>query len=149
MDNLREFIDNLILGADIHVLEAFAGEGGNPLIRIVVDTPAGITIREVTRIHKQLRDDPDLAQRLDTADYRVEVTSPGTGFGLQEPWQYPRHVGRRLKLRLQRTDGERPPEVVKGALVQVDDGGIRLTMDDGERYIVWEQIDKATVKLAW
>ncbi len=150
--DLQEYLSGLDLGTDVHVLDASVSQGGsNPLVKAVVDTEEGITIDEIVRITRQLRDDDSLARHLGVSTCRVEVTSPGVSYGLRQPWQFHRHVGRQLAVQIGSPEGEvaEEPARVEGKLVQAGPDGILVEVAGSHEPIAWERIQKATVQLAW
>ena len=61
MSDLLEYLSGLDLVAGVHILEAtINSDGRSPLVRVVVDTERGITIDELVRIARQLRDEERL-----------------------------------------------------------------------------------------
>ncbi len=156
--DLSGYLSQLDLGANVHLLAATAShEGAGSHVKVVVDTPAGITVDQIARIGKLLRIDPGLAERLNPAgcggtspDYRIEVTSPGVDTGLEQPWQYPRHIGRRLEVRLLPPKNQMAdPVLIAGRLLNAGSDGIELETTVNRRVIAWEQIDSAKVVLNW
>lgn len=162
--DLPEYLSGLDLGTDVHILEAtVSSDRRNPLVKVVVDTVQGITIVELVRIARQLRDDDHLPAHLGLSACRVEVTSPGVSYGLSQPWQFTRHVGRRLAIQMETPDkvpagrsllatptGEADrPSKIEGQLIQAGAEGILLDVAGVREQIAWKQIQKATVQLAW
>ncbi len=119
-------------------------------IRLTVDTPEGVTIGAITRLTKALQKSDDLALALGRDDFKVEVSSPGERFGLRQPWQFPRHLGKSLKVRLKGPAGsDTVAAVVAGVLEQVVDGGIVLAIGSDERTLNWNDIEQAVVITDW
>ncbi len=156
--DLSGYLSLLDLGADVHLLLATAShEGPGSQVKVIVDTPEGVTVDQIARIGRLLRSDPGLAERLNTVgcegtspDYRIEVTSPGVGSGLEQPWQYPRHIGRRLEVRLRPPKNQMgDPALIEGRLINAGRDGIELETTVDRRVISWEQIDSARVVLNW
>ncbi|MEE9466496.1 MAG: hypothetical protein V3W14_13085 [Candidatus Neomarinimicrobiota bacterium] len=149
--DLSDHLSRLDLGADVQLLAATAShQGAGAQVKVVVDTIDGITVDEITGITKLLRKDADLAELAGTPDFRIEVTSPGVAAGLQEPWQFQRHIGRRLEIRMHSDDenGTGAP-TVKGDLLNAGHDGISLENDGEHMEIAWDQIDTARVLLSW
>ncbi|UCD36918.1 MAG: hypothetical protein JSW54_08745 [Fidelibacterota bacterium] len=151
MSDLYEYLASLSLGADVHLIAVSVSESGRqPQIKVTVDTPLGITIDEIANITHLLRTDEGMIQELGTSDYRLEVTSPGVESGLEEPWQFTRHVGRRLIVHLKTTDEPDGSESrVEGKLLNTSPAGIVLGLADKKDEIAWEAIQRAVVKLDW
>lgn len=171
--DLLGYLSGLDLGTDVHILEAIVSpDRRNPLVKVVADTEQGITIDELVRITRQLRDEDHLPVHLGVSDCRVEVTSPGVSYGLRQPWQFSRHVGRRLAIQIETPDEVptghstlagptlavpgtgRPGEAgslskIEGQLIQAGPEGILLEVAGVHEQFAWKQILKATVQLAW
>ena len=156
--DLSDYLSQLDLGANVYLLMATAShEGAGSQVKVVVDTPQGVTVDQIARIGKLLRSDPGLAQRLnlavnggDSPDYRIEVTSPGVAAGLEQPWQYPRNIGRRLEVRLVQPENQMAdPVVIEGRLINAGRDGIEIETPVEVRVITWDQIDSARVVLKW
>ncbi len=151
MFELREYLTGVTLGSDVQVLVAsIAGTGSRPLVKVVVDTPKGINIDELTSVTRLLRANEDIARQMGTDEFRLEVTSPGAERGLTEQWQYPRHLGQMLTLSVTPTDDlAESDERIDGRLASLSDEGPMLETPEGERQIGWENIRHAAVKLEW
>ncbi len=149
--DLSNYLSQSDLGAGIHLLTATASHQGSGFqIKVVVDTIDGVTVDEIVGITRQLRADSGLAELAGTEDFRIEVTSPGIAAGLQKPWQYQRHIGRRLEIGMRPVgEDDTAPQVVEGALIEAGPDGIYLETDGKQRSIAWEQIDAAKVILSW
>ena len=139
------------LGPDVHVLGASTSDPGrNPLVTVVVDTPTGITIDEIADISRRLRKDAGVAQHVGTTEFRIEVTSPGVKAGLREPWQFPRHIGRRLIVYLNPNPGmDDRSTSIEGDLIQTTTTGIVVRSAGADEEIAWSRISKAVVQLNW
>ncbi len=173
LPDLLEYLSGLDLGTGVHILEATVSSGRiNPLVKVVVDTVQGVTIDELARISRQLRDDDLLSAHLGVSDCRVEVSSPGVSYGLRQPWQFSRHVGRQVAIRIQSPDevpsGPGPlakptqavpgtgrpgetgsPSKIEGELIEAGPDGILLEVAGVREQVAWKHIQKATVQLAW
>jgi ribosome maturation factor RimP len=151
MLELYEYLSGLTLGPDVYVLSATASGGGRqPVVKVVVDTPSGITIDEITAINRFLRKDEILAQQVGSTEFRLEVTSPGVDAGLKEPWQFERHVGQRLRVQWHsEEDSEDEVQQVEGRLVKTGTDGIVLNLAGREQALAWKQIIQAIVQLDW
>jgi len=151
MTDLYNYLSERSLGPDVHILAASVSDSGRqPQVKVVVDTPTGITIDEIAGISQLLRKDADIAGQIGTADFRLEVTSPGIISGLKEPWQYPRHVGRRLTVQLSDPAGSDESRIsIEGELLRTSQQGIVLKLAEAEKEIAWERIQQSVVQLNW
>ena len=139
MLDLYDYLCGMFLGPDVHVLAASMSDSGRqPLVKVVVDTSQGITIDGITEISRLLRRDSNLAQQVGTTEFRLEVTSPGVDASLQEFWQFPRHVGRRLAVRLNTPGGPDESQAdYKGELLRTSTDGIVLRTAENDKEIAW------------
>lgn len=151
MPDLERYLMEMNLGPNVHVLGASASDQGrSPLVTVVVDTPTGITIDEIADISRRLRKDAGVAQHIGTTDFRMEVTSPGVKTGLREPWQFPRHIGRRLIVYLNPVPGmDDRSASIEGDLIETTSEGIVLKSTGADEEISWSRIRKAVVQLNW
>lgn len=151
MPDLYEYLSELVLGPDVHVLAASISKGGGrSLVKVVVDTSTGITIDEIAGISRLLRKDAGVARQVGTTDFRLEVTSPGVNASLREPWQFPRHVGRLLTVRLHTPQETGKDEArIEGQLLRAGAEGITMRLAESQREIAWERIQLAEVQLEW
>ena len=149
--DVSDYLSQLDLGADVQVLTATTShQGAGAQVKVVVDTIDGITVDEITRITRLLRKDAGMAELAGTPEFRIEVTSPGVAAGLKEPWQFQRHIGRRLEVRMcsEEENGTGAPNV-KGDLLKAGPEGISLEKDGERMEIAWDQIETARVLLSW
>ncbi|UCH63173.1 MAG: hypothetical protein JSU77_01600 [Fidelibacterota bacterium] len=151
MTDLYNYLSERSLGPDVHILAASVSDSGRqPHVKVVADTPTGITIDEIASISRLLRKDAGIAGKIGTTDFRLEVTSPGIMSGLKEPWQYPRHMGRRLAVQLNDPVGSDEGRMsIEGELLRTSQHGIVLKLAEAEEEIAWERIHQAVVQLNW
>ena len=151
MTSLDDTLAALATESGLRLLDlTVSAEGSAPQVRVVVDTPQGITIGEITDLSRRIRRDSAVAAALSTVEFRLEVTSPGDRFGLREPWQYDRHLGRRLRVTLA---GEESEVLVNssrtGILAGRSEIGIELQTRQGVLNLKWQDIDQAVVIGDW
>lgn len=87
------------------------------IFQILVDTDTGITMDECVLLTRRIGHWLDENNAFDFP-YRMEVSSPGVDKPLKLPRQYPRNIGRTIKV--QRLDGTD----LSGALVSASETGI-------------------------
>jgi ribosome maturation factor RimP len=122
----------------------FRSEAGHWVLRLALDREGGVTLDELTRIHRQLS---DLLDAHDSVPWRytLEVSSPGVNRPLLRPGHYRRYCGKRVRVHTrQERQGRR---VFVGVLNAVGEDRISLVDGDvGEVQIPWEDIRKATAE---
>jgi ribosome maturation factor RimP len=98
------------------------GHGPRGLLRVYVDKPGGVGIKDCERVSREVGDVLDVANLIERA-YDLEVSSPGLDRTLKKDREYRWAIGKRVRCRLAE-GGE-----VAGRLVDVTDD--RLVLDVG------------------
>lgn len=88
-------------------------------ILVLIDGDEGVNIDKCAEISRKLSADLEEKDIMEGA-YRLEVSSPGVEFPLKFQRQYPKHLGRKVKVALN-DGGEKT-----GKLLEVTEAGIRL-----------------------
>jgi len=123
---IRRILDD----ADVILLElTVSGNASRPQVRVIADRQrSALTIDDCVRLSREIQHAIN-EKRLLSAEYRLEVGSPGLDYPLRERWQFEKNVGRLLKLSV---PGPRGPREISGRLARVDADGITLTSPDTE-----------------
>ena len=120
----------------------FRPEAGRWVLRLALDRDGGVSLDELTRVHRQLN---DLFEAHDPVPWRytLEVSSPGITRSLLRPPHYRRYEGSRIRVQMRLEQQGRRTFI--GTLRTVTDDGI-LLVDDlaGEVHMAWGDIRKAT-----
>ncbi|MGH7965896.1 MAG: ribosome maturation factor RimP [Candidatus Binatia bacterium] len=121
----------------------FRQEAGRWVLRLALDREGGVTLDELTRVHRQLSDLLD-AHDLVPWRYVLEVSSPGLNRPLLRPSHYQRYLGNQVRIHTRGAPHER--RVFVGTLCEVTETGISLVdRDVGPKQIAWEDVLKASV----
>lgn len=148
-DRVRALLDPVVDGAGL-VLEdvTITPAGRRRVLRVVVDLPEEAegsvdldAVADVSRAVSQALDDSDV---LGGAPYVLEVTSPGVDRPLTERRHWSRARGRLVAADVV-VGGERSP--VTGRVLSVDDDGVRLLTDSGERTLPWQDLRRGRVQV--
>ena len=123
-----------------------SGRGKGRLLRVVVDAPGGIGVDRIADLSR------GLARILDDEDpvdgsYRLEVTSPGLERKLRRPGHYRKSVGREVKVKT--TVPVAGATVHQGVLDGVDEDGIVIQLNDGDRRIRFGDVASAKTVFTW
>lgn len=120
----------------------FRPEAGRWILRLALDRDGGVTLDELTRVHRQLNDLLD-AHDLIPWRYTLEISSPGITRSLLRPSHYRRYQGARIRVQIRHEQQGR--RTFLGPLRTVTDEGI-IVQDDlaGEVSLAWGDIRKAT-----
>ena len=100
----------------------------NPLLRIYIDKPEGVSHADCQLVSEQVSAILDVEDPF-PASYVLEVSSPGLDRRLVKPSDFMHFVGRRARLVLREPVGEQ--QVFEGWLAGMEAGRVRL--DLGER----------------
>ncbi len=152
MDHQTEaLIQRLTDEHHLHLVELSLKKTSSRLIiRVFVDTEAGVTIDQCSALSRAIDREMEAAQLISEA-YTLEVSSPGVDRPLTEPWQFQKHVGRRLKVAF--INANKSPDEVGGKLDAID--GDWLVLHTGRKSkptevrIPFDQVTKAVVQLDW
>ncbi len=109
------------------------------LLRIFIDSDAGITVDDCGRVSSQLGAALDVEDLIPVA-YVLEVSSPGVDRVLFTPEQYQRYVGEKLKVRTHVPVQSRRNFV--GVLQAVGETTITVQLEEGGVEIPFDTIDR-------
>jgi ribosome maturation factor RimP len=123
------------------------GERGTRVIEVYIDSEAGITSDVCSAVSREVDQAIDAAREVEGA-YRLEVSSPGISRPLKFPWQYRKHIGRHVRVKL--IPGQEPAERT-GKLVGVEESGILIQAGArGEEVrIPFAALQETNVKAPW
>jgi ribosome maturation factor RimP len=145
---LRDFVAEQVERAGAHLIDlVIRGERGTRVVEVYVDSESGITSEVCTAVSREVGQAIDSAREIEGA-YRLEVSSPGISRPLRFPWQYPKHIGRRVQVKLQ--PGQEPTERT-GKLLAVDESGIVIELEAHreEVRIPFSSLQETSVKAPW
>lgn len=121
---LREQLADLARSEGLELLDAeVSGSGSKTILRLIVDSPGGVSIARCAAVSRQA------SALLDVADpfrhhYTLEVSSPGLDRKLYSQGDYRRFSGQQVKVRMQPTFREH--RVVTGELIGLEDEIVTL-----------------------
>ncbi len=115
--------------------------GRRRLLRVVVDKDGGVTLEDIAALSTTISARLDDTDVMGGAAYVLEVTSPGVDRSLTEPRHWRRAHGRLVTVEL--ADGGR----ADGRVGEVDDAGVLLHGDDGERRLQFADVAHARVEV--
>ena len=124
------------------------GSGGQRLVRISIDKPAGVTHADCELVSQQVGTILDVEDVVPGGRYTLEVSSPGVERKLLKPGDYERFQGKKAKITLRDgIDGRRHWE---GTLAGIADGMVALDTGTGTTVrFPFEQVQKANLKFDW
>jgi len=108
----------------------YAADGGRNVLRIYIDSPAGITVDDCAKVSRQVSAVLDVEDPI-PEQYVLEVSSPGLDRPLVKREDFERFAGQQVKVRMREAvTGRRN---FKGTLVGVEGDAIVVHVDQ-ERY---------------
>lgn len=117
------------------------GSRGNPLLRVFIDKPAGVSHADCQLVSEQLSAILDV-EDLFPGKYLLEVSSPGLDRKLSKPSDFTHFVGRRARLVVR--EAVENQKVFEGRLAGFENGRVRL--DLGERGL--QELDLTNIQKA-
>jgi ribosome maturation factor RimP len=140
-------LDALMQRENLHLVQVKLGTGSRiPLVRMMVDLEDRfINIDDCSGLSKQIEKILDRAGCFPKG-YRLEVSSPGLSHPLREPWEFRKHLDRRLKMYYQH-HGEM--KEVEGRLVEIAANALTLHTGNLELNIPFDELDHALSVIDW
>ncbi len=145
-DKIRAFAERVAAERDAYVVDVVVR---GTIVDVFVDTDEGIGIDGVAKFSRTLG---ALVEEADLfpGRYTLNVSSPGATRPLVLPRQFPRHIGRVLRVQVRAPLPEAPPIPVEGTLTGVEGGALRLTPATGDPVVVpFDDLIEARVVLPW
>ncbi|MBP1647802.1 MAG: ribosome maturation factor RimP [Bacteroidetes bacterium] len=145
---LRALVADHVGRAGAHLIDLVVrGERGTRVVELFIDSEAGVTSDLCSAVSRDVAQAIDAGREIEGA-YRLDVSSPGISRPLQYPWQYRKHIGRRVQVKLQ--PGQDPAER-SGKLVTVDESSIVIEAeaDREEIRIPFSALRETSVKAPW
>jgi len=147
-DTLYRLVEQCIAPPRAHLVDLqVRGESGGKIVEVFVDSEAGVTTELCADLSREIGSAIDMAGEIH-GSYRLVVSSPGADRPLRFPWQYKKHVGRRVTVVAKDEAGRRQ---LAGTLKQADEHGIWVESpgDKTASRIPFEEILEGRVQLPW
>jgi ribosome maturation factor RimP len=147
-DRLRRLIQDIVEGQGYELVDVeFKGAGKNSILRIFIDEPAGISLRDCELVSEQVGTVLDV-EDLIPFSYTLEVSSPGLERKLVKESDYTRFGGKLA--RIQTRIPLRQQKVFRGRLQGLHEGKVRLELPKGDLLeIPLDVIDQARLEFDW
>lgn len=121
---------------------------GPKKVLVIVDGDEGINIDDCAEVSRELSKKFDELGLFEDS-YLLEVSTPGVDYPLKLKRQYPKHIGRKLRVKL-------ADATIEGKLEMVNEDSIVLTTESGSKkkettstVINFSQIEKAFVLVSF
>lgn len=141
---LLEQIEGAISEDDVEVVTIeLLGAKRAPILRVYIDTPAGVTFDVLSKAQAKIGDMLDEIDPFPGA-YTLEVSSPGIDRPLRTPEHFKRYVGSKAQVKCAETIDGRGR--FKGEIVEASETSVSIECDDGKKYdIPLERISRANL----
>lgn len=137
---VSHLVDELLKGTPVFLVSVKISQG-NKKILVVIDGDNGIGIDDCTRVSKYLSEELEEDESLQMA-YHLDVTSPGADEPLLLLRQYPKHVGRKLQVKMD--DGD----VLKGKLKEINATSLVLEEQNKKKETTRHEVVLSEIKEA-
>jgi ribosome maturation factor RimP len=142
LEKIREIAERVAVSEGLTLVDVeLKGGRANPLLRIYIDKPDGISHGDCQVVSEQVGAILDVEDPF-PARYTLEVSSPGLDRKLVKPRDFEIFAGRRARLVLRDPTAEQ--KVLEGQLAGFEDGRVRLDLgEQGLKEFELENISKA------
>ncbi len=147
-DQLRNLIEESTVRHSAHVIDIVVRGGhGRTIIEAFIDSEEGITSGLCAEISREVLKEIE-AREMISGSYELIVSSPGADRPLKYAWQYKKHLGRLVCVKVK---GDQDIKEVTGKLAIMEPEGIVLEVGKkGENArIGFTDIEEARLKLPW
>jgi ribosome maturation factor RimP len=117
-----------LCGAELVDLEYKPGRG-NPVLRLYIEKPGGVSVGDCTRVSRAMADALDTEDPIPSS-YKLEVSSPGVDKALKTAEDFERYREFPALLVLKHPNEGR--STVSGIIKGCDGGSVALHLDSGE-----------------
>ncbi len=151
---LNKLVDEIIANSETELVDLeIKGGKSNPVIRVFLDEPGGISIDRCVALSRELTDLIDM-QDLVLRNYRLEVSSPGIDRPLKTKRDFERNIGRDVSITYTDRDNEQQHREAVGEITGVEtrddqDYVILKTQKNGEARIDIGTVLKALIRIKW
>lgn len=129
LEKIRAIAERVVTSEGLTLVDVeLKGGRVNPLLRVYIDKPEGVSHAHCQLVSEQLSAILDV-EDLFRASYVLEVSSPGLDRKLVKPRDFEHFAGRRARLVLREAIGQQ--KVVEGRLAGFEDGRVRMDLGEG------------------
>lgn len=146
--DLEQLVHQLVVEPLFLVESELGGDSKGRVLRVVVDTDAGVTVDQLAALNRSLSRALDEGELI-SGHYRLEVCSPGLDRALRHPRVLARAVGRRVRVRLHPAGEPQGPLELVGRLVASSEVGVEMDVDGQTQAYGWERIQAVHHALEW
>ncbi len=148
VSKVEEIAQRVAASDGLEVVEVeLKGSGGNQLLRISIDKPAGVSHADCELVSQQVGTILDVEDVV-PGHYTLEVSSPGVERKLLKPNDYIRFQGKKAKIVLREPLGQQ--RHFEGTLAGLHEGAVVLSVGpDRLLRFPLNQVERANLKFEW
>jgi ribosome maturation factor RimP len=144
--DLESLVEESISKLGAHLIDlSIKTEGQTKSVELFIDCEEGITTELCSAVSRQI-DGMIESSGVVRGSYKLTVSSPGISRPLKFPWQFKKHIGRLLDLKLRSGEGT---EMVTGTLGSANGNEIIVTSGKQQQVIAYDTIQEACVRAPW
>ena len=141
--NLEESIEITVRGCGAELYDIVTTkENEHNIFRIFVTDKDGISLDKCAEISRMISPILDIEEPMNGV-YNLEVSSPGIERRLKRTQHYKASIGENVRVKNFNKD------IVKGKLTFADDIEIKISTEDGEEIIAYNDISSASTSYEW
>ena len=106
----------------------FVKEGPNKILRIVIDSPKGISLEDCEKVNNEIKETIDEANPIED-QYFLEISSPGIERLLRKDWQLKKFKGTEVNIKLFKKD-ENGKKEYTGILGDITENTLDVEVED-------------------
>lgn len=145
LDEIKKIIQLIIDQEQIELVDLICRfENGRNVLRLLIDSPGGITLDDCAKINRQI------SQALEQSDLLsqhsvIEVNSPGLDRPMVTKRDFEKKIGSTIRLIAKNNKGT--TDIIVGDIKNVDDDKVVLISDNKESEILLGDIIKAKLEI--
>ena len=144
--DLEGLVEGSISRLGVHLIDLVVKtEGQTKSVELFIDSEEGVTTELCSAVSREI-DSMIESAGIVRGSYRLTVSSPGISRPLKYGWQYKKHLGRLLDLKINSEEG---PRTLVGKLESTGENEIVLTSANQQQTIAFDTIQEARVKAPW
>lgn len=141
--NLEESIEIAVQGCGAELYDIVTTkEHSTNIYRILVTAKDGINLDKCAEISRMISPILDIDEPM-SGNYTLQVSSPGIERKLKKPQHFISSVGEKVKVK------NFDKDIAKGKLTFADDTQIKVSTEDGEETISYDDISSASTYFEW
>lgn len=139
---IREIAEQICDESGLELFDIkFKSDGPSGLLRILIDSEDGITVRDCTRVSKELSTHLDVEDPI-RSRYRLEVSSPGLDRPLRHLEDAKKAVGKKVSVKARPIDNRKN---FTGTLQAVENESLLIDAKGKQYLIPWSKVRKAKI----